>query len=68
MPRMAKKTHGGKREGAGRKPALMPVHTKKFRATETDWEEFLSFLSGDAEKDFLIVLAALRICAEKEKE
>lgn len=54
------KTHGGKREGAGRKPALLPSFWKRFRATQEEWQEFLSLLTGDARKDFLTILEALR--------
>jgi hypothetical protein len=57
---MPKPTHGGKRKGAGRKPALLPVFLKKLRATETEWREFLSLLTGDARKDFVILLDALK--------
>lgn len=53
------KSHGGKREGAGRKPALLPLHTKKLRASESDWQEFLSYLADDATKDFEILIHAL---------
>ena len=52
-------THGGKRKGAGRKPALMPVRSKKFRATTKEWEEFLSYLTGDTTIDFEILLQSL---------
>lgn len=60
-------THGGKREGAGRKPALLPLRTKKFRASDKDWQEFLSFLGGDAEIDFQITLVALRMYEDVHK-
>jgi len=61
---MTKSTHGGKRTGAGRKPALLPLHLKKFRASDKDWQEFLSYLTGDAAMDFLIILVALRMYDE----
>jgi hypothetical protein len=54
------KSHGGKRKGAGRKPAADLSHTKRFRATEFEWAEFLSLLDGDTRIDFLIVLDAVR--------
>ena len=52
-------THGGKRIGAGRKPAPLPLSTKAFRASPDEWKEFLSLLTGDARQDFLDVLDAL---------
>lgn len=52
--------HGGKREGAGRKPASLPFHLKKLRASDKEWQEFLSYLAGDAERDFQIIITALR--------
>lgn len=57
---MPKTTHGGKRKGAGRKPALLPLHTKKLRASEDEWREFMSHLTGDARHDFVALLVALR--------
>jgi hypothetical protein len=57
---MSKTTHGGKRPGAGRKPALLPFFTKKMRATEGERKEFMSRLSADAREDFLTLLYALR--------
>jgi hypothetical protein len=57
---MPKSTHGGKRKGAGRKPALLPLFLKKFRATEVERREFMGLLTGNARKDFQIILAALR--------
>lgn len=63
-----KPTHGGKRKGAGRKPASLPLRTKKLRASQKDWEEFLSFLGGDAEQDFCVLLVALRMYDEIHKE
>lgn len=59
--RKTKSTHGGKREGAGRKPASLPSRTKKLRASQNDWDEFLSLLGGDAEQDFCVLLVALRM-------
>ena len=53
------KKHGGKRMGAGRKSAFLPLHAKKLRSTENEWEEFLSYLTGDATIDFEILLQAL---------
>ena len=58
---MKKPTHGGKRKGAGRKPAEHPLHVKKFRASEGEWQELLSYLMGDATSDFDIVIRAVRI-------
>jgi len=60
---MIKKTpniHGGKRKGAGRKPALFPHFLKKLRATDEERKEFISLLTGDARKDFLLILNALK--------
>ena len=54
-----KTKHGGKREGAGRKSALKALRTKKLRATDAEWEEFLSYLTGDAIKDFETIIHAL---------
>ena len=62
---MNKPIHGGKRKGAGRKPALLPLHLKKFRASEKDWVEFLSYLTGDAVKDFEMILACLKKLSSK---
>lgn len=56
----SKKPHGGKRKGAGRKPAPDPVFIKKFRASKGERIEFLSLLTGDAREDFLIVFNAVR--------
>jgi hypothetical protein len=53
-------THGGKRKGAGRKPALFPLFLKKLRATDEERAEFMSKLTGDARRDFVIILEALR--------
>lgn len=58
---MEKPKHGGKRKGAGRKPAPLPLRTKKLRATEEEWKEFLSYLTGDAQMDFFLLLVALRM-------
>ena len=55
------KPHGGKRKGAGRKPALLPAFSKKLRATDKEREEFMSYLTGDAVKDFEILIHALAI-------
>lgn len=57
---MPKKSHGGKRKGAGRKPALLPSFHKKFRATDAERKEFAALLTGDARKDFVIILEALK--------
>jgi hypothetical protein len=59
-PKTDKPTHGGKRKGAGRKPALLPVFTKKLRASDAEREEFMSMLEGDATTDFIILLNLLR--------
>lgn len=53
-------SHGGKRKGAGRKPAPDPVFAKNFRASESERIEFLSLLTGDARKDFEIVFHAVK--------
>jgi len=60
MPSSKPTTHGGKRKGAGRKPALLPFFLKKLRASEEERKEFMSYLTGDARKDFIILLEALR--------
>jgi hypothetical protein len=65
---MDKPTHGGKRKGAGRKPASNPVRTKKFRAAEDEWKEFLSLLDGDARKDFLTLLLAVNLLRDKQND
>lgn len=57
---VAMNKHGGKREGAGRKALPYPYFIKKFRATEAERNEFMSLLTGDARRDFEIVLSALR--------
>jgi hypothetical protein len=54
------KTHGGKREGAGRKTTPFPTFTKKLRATEFERQELLKLLTGDARKDFILILQALK--------
>src|SRR5690242_18833259 len=43
------KSHPGR---AGGKPALLPFHLKKLRASDKDWQEFMSYLTGDAAMDF----------------
>jgi hypothetical protein len=53
-------THGGKRKGAGRKPALLPFFNKKLRATQWERKDFMSFLSGDARKDFELLYKLLK--------
>jgi len=45
--------HGGKRKGAGRKPAPEKSFLKKFRASEAERIEFMSLLANDAREDFL---------------
>lgn len=63
-------TWGGKRVPSKGKKLGAPVRqskpefVKKFRASAEEKEEFLSLLTGNARKDFLIVLDALR---NKEK-
>ena len=57
---MNNKSHGGKRKGAGRKPAPDPVFIKKFRASESERKEFMALLTGDAREDFILVLRSLR--------
>lgn len=52
--------HGGKREGSGRKPVPFPEFTKKFRATDKERNEFMRLLTGDARKDFVMTLNAVR--------
>lgn len=59
MAKLSKPSHGGKRTGAGRKPALFPVFIKKFRASELERVRFNAHMTGDARKDFLLVLKAL---------
>ena len=44
------KSHGGKKEGTGGKPASKPTHTKKFRATEDEWVKFLALLLKEIKK------------------
>lgn len=53
------KLHGGKRTGAGRKPASLPSFNKKLRASENERIEFMSYLTGDARKDFETLIHAL---------
>jgi hypothetical protein len=53
------KSHPGR---AGRKASPLPSFLKKFRASEADRAEFFSYLTGDAEKDFRLILEAIRIC------
>jgi hypothetical protein len=60
-----KSTHGGKRiPGPGKKlgppTSLFPYFLKKLRATDEERAEFMSKLTGDARKDFVIILEALR--------
>jgi hypothetical protein len=62
---MKKNKHGGKRiPGPGKKlgpPASpYPHFLKKLRATPEERKEFMSKLTGDARKDFVILLEALR--------
>ena len=65
--RTTKPTHGGKREGAGRKPAQFPERLKKFRATDEEWAKFLSMLSDtNARWDFEIVMMALELFEERK--
>lgn len=64
---MANKKHGGKRKGAGRKPAPEHLYTKKLRASEEEWEYFLSMLTGDARKDFTLIATAVKLFKESEK-
>jgi hypothetical protein len=59
MTRDTKPTHGGKRKGAGRKPALFPVFLKKLRASDEERKEFSRRLTGDTRRDFVILLNAL---------
>ena len=60
-----KHTHGGKREGAGRKFTSEPVFTKKLRASKKEKKEFMALLTGDARKDFIRLSNALRFWSEK---
>ena len=56
-----KNTHGGANRGQGRKPAPYPKRLKGFRpSSKKEWQEFLSYLSGDLVEDFEMVLSALR--------
>lgn len=59
---------GGKREGAGRKPAPFPVFQKKLRATEEERKELSTYLTGNARYDFVEILNALRYRRRKLKE
>jgi hypothetical protein len=52
------KSHPGR---AGRKPALLPSFWKRLRATDEERAELASLLTGDARKDFLVILNAVRI-------
>jgi hypothetical protein len=54
-----KPTHGGKRKGAGRKPALLPSFNKKLRASRGDRDDFMNMLTGDATEDFNILYVLL---------
>jgi len=65
MTRNTKSKHGGKRIGAGRKPASLPSFMKRLRATKEEREEFLSYLTGDARKDFELIIEALRSWIKK---
>lgn len=56
----SKNKHGGKREGAGRKPAPFPEFQKKLRASEAERKEFMDMLTGDAASDFVILINLLR--------
>ena len=56
-------TWGGKREGAGR-PVVhtdptIRERTKKFRATDEEWEEFLDMLPGDSREAFHYLVALI---------
>lgn len=60
-----KATHGGKRiPGPGKKlgpaPSPFPHFLKKLRATHEERKDFASLLTGDARKDFVILLELLR--------
>lgn len=61
-----KSLHGGKRKGAGRKPALLPSFSKKLRATINERAEFFALLTGDARRDFVILMNALKRWRGKE--
>ena len=55
----ANPTWGGKREGAGR-PVVhtdpeIRERTKKFRATDQEWEEFLDLLPDDSREAFQMI-------------
>lgn len=63
---MKKNKHGGKRipgpgKRLGRNPSPLPSFLKRFRATDEEREEFKAYLSGDASRDFKIILEALRV-------
>ena len=60
--------HGGKRKGAGRKPAPEPVFTKKFRASEYEQLKFKLFMTGDARKDFVFIIRAIQCLTTQEAE
>ena len=55
----ANSTWGGKREGAGRPfthtDPEIKERTKKFRATDQEWAEFLSLLPDDSREAFKVL-------------
>ncbi len=60
-----KNKHGGKRiPGPGKKigpdPSPFPAFLKKFRATDEERKELSVLLTGNARKDFILILKALR--------
>lgn len=56
-------TWGGKREGAGRpithNDPEIKERTKKFRATDEEWAEFLDLLPDDSRDAFLVLIKAV---------
>ncbi len=53
-------SRGGKRKGSGRKPSEFLEFTKKFRASDEERKEFFLLLTGDARKDFILILSILK--------
>lgn len=69
MAEHTKPSHGGKRKGAGRKPASEPVvFLKKFRASKLEQVKFKMFMTGDARKDFLYIIRAIECLTLQEIE
>jgi hypothetical protein len=60
MTRDTKKSHGGKRTGAGRRPVPFSRFLKALRATDAERKEFASLLTGNARKDFVMLFDLLK--------